>query len=141
MTSVTRRRFLRVVAERFPGDLAIVNARMITMDRGQPEAQAALVSAGRIALVGTTEEVKSKAGGTGTFDAGGQVVVPGFIDAHTHFELTCIGSSFQAACHTPPYSSLQEIKKVLAAKASDTPKGQWVIGRGSFSMREKLEER
>jgi predicted amidohydrolase YtcJ len=48
--------------------------------------------------------------------------------------------SFQAACHTPPYSSLREIVKVLGAKAADTPKGQWVIGRGSFGMREKVEE-
>jgi predicted amidohydrolase YtcJ len=114
---------------------------MITMDPTRPEAQAALVSGGRIALVGTTEEVKSRAGGTGSFDAGGQVVVPGFVDAHTHFELTCLGSSFHAACYTPPLSSLREIVKVLAAKASDTPKGQWVIGRGSFGMREKLEEK
>jgi hypothetical protein len=113
---------------------------MITMDERRPEAQAALVTGSRIALVGTTDEVRSRAGNARVFDAGGRVVVPGFVDAHAHFELTCLGSSFQAACHTPPYGSLREIVKVLKSKASDTPKGQWVIGRGSFSMREKVEE-
>jgi predicted amidohydrolase YtcJ len=140
MISVGRRRFLTLGVQEPSSDLAIVNARMITMDGGKPEAQAALVQGGRIALVGTTAEVKAAAGKARVFDAGGRVVVPGFVDAHAHFELTCLGASFQAACHTPPYKSLGEITKVLASKASDTPKGQWVIGRGSFGMREKVAE-
>ena len=132
---------LRSVVQAPSSDLAIVNARMITMDEGRPEAEAALVRGGRVALVGTTDEVRAEAKRAQVLDARGRVVVPGFVDAHAHFELTCLGASFQAACHTPPYTSLREIVKVLASKASDTPKGQWVIGRGSFSMREKLEER
>ncbi len=141
MTSVGRRSFWKLRTQGLPGDLAIVNARLITMDEGRPEAEAALVTDGRIALVGKTDEVKAAAGNARELDAGKRVVVPGFVDAHAHFELTCLGASFQAACHTPPYTSLREIVKVLESKASDTPKGQWVIGRGSFSMREKLQER
>ncbi len=141
MTSVGRRSFLKLRAQTSSGDLAIVNARMITMDRERPEAEAALVRGSRIALVGTTDEVRSAAPDAPIFDAGRRVVVPGFVDAHTHFELTCIGAAFQAACHTPPYTSLRDIVKVLSSKASDTPKSRWVIGRGSFGMREKLEER
>jgi predicted amidohydrolase YtcJ len=121
-------------------DLAILNARMVTMDEANPLAEAALVRGGRIVLVGTTAEIRSAAGNARLFDAGDRVVVPGFVDAHAHFELTCLGASFQAACHTPPYTTLREIMKVLESKASDTPKGRWVIGRGSFSMREKVEE-
>jgi len=137
---ISRRSFPRLREQEVSSDLAIVNARMITMDDGRPEVDAALVREGRIALVGTTREVRDEAGSARTFDASGRVVVPGFVDAHTHFELTCLGASFQAACHTPPYTSLREIVKVLASKASDTPKGQWVVGRGSFGMREKVEE-
>jgi hypothetical protein len=138
---ISRRSFLRLGAQELSSDLAIVNARVITMDERKPEAHAVLVREGRIALVGTTAEVRAGAAGARELDASGRVVVPGFVDAHTHFELTCLGASFQAACHTPPYSSLREIAKVLASKAADTPKGQWVIGRGSFGMREKVEER
>ncbi|HJS74726.1 MAG TPA: amidohydrolase family protein, partial [Vicinamibacteria bacterium] len=141
MSAVGRRKFLKLQAERPSRDFAIVNARMVTMDVLRPEAEAALVSGTRISFVGTSAEVRSRAPDARVFDARRRVVVPGFVDAHTHFELTCLGTSFQAACHTPPYSSLREIAKVLASKASDTPKGQWVIGRGSFGMREKIEER
>jgi predicted amidohydrolase YtcJ len=141
VTAVGRRKFLKLQGERPSRDLAIVNASMVTMDDRRPAAEAALVSGSRISFVGSSAEVRSRAPEAPLFDAGGRVVVPGFVDAHTHFELTCLGTSFQAACHTPPYSSLRDIVKVLTSKASDTPKGQWVIGRGSFSMREKLEER
>jgi hypothetical protein len=137
---ISRRSLLKLGTQELSSDLALVNARIITMDGRRPEAQAALVRGGRIARVGTTSEVKAEAEDARVFDAGGRVVVPGFVDAHTHFELTCLGSSFQAACHTPPYTSLREIAKVLASKASDTPKGQWVVGRGSFGMKEKVEE-
>ena len=40
-----------------------------------------------IALVGTSSEVKAKAGDARLFDAGGRTIVPGFIDAHTHMEV------------------------------------------------------
>ena len=152
MIPVDRREFLKLGvaagvvrlpsrAQEPSSDFAIANARMITMDAARPLAEAALVRGGRIALVGTTDEVRAEVPGAQVLDARGRIVVPGFVDAHAHFELTCLGASFQAACHTPPYTSLREIVKVLASKASDTPKGQWVIGRGSFSMRERLEER
>jgi predicted amidohydrolase YtcJ len=120
--------------------LALVNARLVTMDPEKPEAQAALVRGGRIALVGTTAEVRREAKGAPELDAAGKVVVPGFVDAHTHFELTCISASFQAACHTPPLKSVREILQVLKAEAADTPQGEWVIGRSSFGLRNKVEE-
>jgi predicted amidohydrolase YtcJ len=129
VTAIGRREFLKLRTQEPSSDLAIVNSRMVTMDERRPEAQAALVTGSRIALVGTTDEVRSRAGNARLFDAGGRVVVPGFVDAHAHFELTCLGSAFQAACHTPPYTSLREIVKVLKSKASDTPKGQWVMAR------------
>jgi imidazolonepropionase len=46
---------------------------------------AMLVSDGRIELVGTRAEVEAQiAPGTGVVDAGGRIVLPGFVDAHTH---------------------------------------------------------
>ncbi|MGH9337625.1 MAG: amidohydrolase, partial [Vicinamibacteria bacterium] len=123
------------------GSVAIVNARILTMDPGRPQAEAALVLNGRIALVGSTSDVRAQPRVARELDAGGRVVVPGFVDAHVHFELTCISASFHAACHAPPLRSVREIVKVLEAKAADTPKGEWVIGRSSFGLREKVEER
>jgi adenine deaminase len=70
------------------GDLAIVNGRVLTMDPSHPTAEAILVRNGRITHVGATNDVKSRARGASSFDAGGRTVVPGFIDAHTHIEVT-----------------------------------------------------
>jgi len=46
---------------------------------------AMLVVDGRVALTGTRQEVQAEAGGCYELvDAGGRVVLPGFVDAHTH---------------------------------------------------------
>jgi imidazolonepropionase len=46
---------------------------------------AMLVQDGRVARIGTRQEVQAEAGGCYELvDAGGRVVLPGFVDAHTH---------------------------------------------------------
>jgi imidazolonepropionase len=46
---------------------------------------AMLVQEGRVVLTGTRKEVQVEAGGCyEVVDAGGRVVLPGFVDAHTH---------------------------------------------------------
>ena len=122
-------------------ELALVNAKILTMEREQPEAEAALVRGGRIVLVGSNDRVRVEASSALTFDAAGRVVVPGFVDAHCHFEMTCLAASYQAACHTPPLASLRQILDVLGAKARETPPGKWVIGRGSFALAAEVVEK
>src|SRR5260221_9388255 len=68
---------------------------------------AMLVRDGRIGLVGTWKEVRGAAGAlTEEVDAGGRLVTPGFVDAHTHlvfggnrveeFERRAGGESYQS---------------------------------------------
>jgi predicted amidohydrolase YtcJ len=123
------------------GNLAVVNARVLTMDSSQPRAQAVLVRNGRISHVGSTSEVKAKAADARLFDAGGRTIVPGFIDAHTHIEVTLSHEMYAADVHAPPLGSIREIQNVLAARAAGTPKGQWVIGRAGFNLETALREK
>jgi predicted amidohydrolase YtcJ len=123
------------------GDLVLLNAKIMTLDPSQPEAEAALIRNGRIAVVGRNEDVKLNAGAAKRFDAGGRTVVPGFIDAHAHFEMTCNAAAYQAQCHTPPLRNLREIFDVLRAQVAKTPKGKWVVGRGSFGFFNVVEEK
>src|SRR5579872_2340809 len=102
-------------------DLALVNARLITLEPRRSVEEALLVRSGRIALIGSNTAVRSAARGTTLFDAGGRVVVPGFIDDHCHFEMTCNYASYQVGCHTPPFTSLAAIFDALRAKARRPP--------------------
>ncbi|HEV8216064.1 MAG TPA: amidohydrolase, partial [Gemmatimonadaceae bacterium] len=61
--------------------LAVVNARVWTGDRARPWADAIAVDGERIAMVGSSAEVrKAVTNGTNVVDARGMIVVPGFID-------------------------------------------------------------
>jgi predicted amidohydrolase YtcJ len=121
-------------------DLAIVNARILTLEAAQAESEAVLIRAGRIALVGSNRQVLDAAGSAPVFDGSGRTVVPGFVDPHVHFEMACNALSYQVACHTPPFTSLAEIKQVLSSMAATTPAGDWIVGRGSFGMAARVEE-
>ena len=121
-------------------DLAVVNGNVITMEPDTPSAEAVLIHDGRIIYVGTTEDVRRLAPAVQTFDCEGRTIVPGFIDAHCHLEMTCLAASYTVACHAPPMKSLAEIAAALRRKAEVTTPGQWIIGRSSFTLYSKVEE-
>jgi imidazolonepropionase len=66
---------------------------------------AMLVNDGRIVAVGTRAEIEPQAGAAEVIDAGGRLMTPGFVDAHTHlvfagnradeFEKRCAGITYQ----------------------------------------------
>jgi len=69
-----------------PGPIAVVNARVWTGDPKRAWADALLTDDDRIATVGFSAEVMKRVRGeTHVIDAGGRMVVPGFVDAHIHF--------------------------------------------------------
>jgi predicted amidohydrolase YtcJ len=129
----------RSIADR--SDLAIVNARIVTLDETRPAAEAVLVRAGRIVAAGTTAEVRALAAGAREYDAGGKTVVPGFIDAHVHLEMATIAAAYQVPVHTPPHTSLQTIFDALRTRIATTAPGRWVIGRGSYALASDVTEK
>lgn len=68
-------------------DLIIINGKVLTVNKENPEAEAVAIKGERIIAVGTTAEIsRMKADGiTKVIDAGGRLVLPGFNDAHVHF--------------------------------------------------------
>src|SRR5262245_2858573 len=62
----------------------ITNARIWTGDRARPWAEAVAIDGDRIAAIGTSDEIRRTTRGD-AIDAGGRLVVPGFIDSHVHF--------------------------------------------------------
>ena len=71
-------------------DLVVLNAKIATMDRQNPRAEAMAIVAERIAAVGPNRLVEDfiEPGRTMVIDGRGRLVVPGFNDAHIHFRGT-----------------------------------------------------
>jgi predicted amidohydrolase YtcJ len=111
-------------------DLAIVNARVITMDPRQPEAQAVLVRRGRIQAVGSNAQIRSMARGVRVLDAGGRGLVPGFVDTHIHMEWSAAATVLMLDLHTPEPKSVAEVLARVKARADQTPAGKWVVAEG-----------
>ncbi|MGE8414437.1 MAG: amidohydrolase [Pseudomonas sp.] len=66
-------------------DLLLHNGKVFTAERGQPLQQAVAVEQGRIVRVGSDAEVLAlKQAGTRVVDLQGKVLMPGFIDSHSH---------------------------------------------------------
>ena len=110
----------------FAADLIIVNAAIHTMDQGQPLAEAVAISGNRIIAVGTTKEIRKLAGAkTRVIDAQGQLVLPGFNDAHVHF----LSGGFQlSSVDLRDASSQQEFAERIRAFADKLPPGRWITG-------------
>ena len=70
-----------------PADLVIENAKVVTIDKANPRAEAIAFIGEKIVAVSTNRKIKSyiDEGTTTVIDAKGRLVVPGFNDAHAHF--------------------------------------------------------
>src|SRR3954467_10082796 len=68
-----------------PADLIVTNARILTMDEGNPRAEAIAIHDGTILAIGDRKTIDAfKGPSTRVIDAGGNSAVPGFIEAHMH---------------------------------------------------------
>lgn len=114
-----------VAAEPPPeADLIVRHARVWTVNAAQPEAEAVAVLRGRIVAVGSDKAVMAWRGArTQVVEARGRRLLPGFNDAHTHFE---DGSASLASVQLNDAGSLGEFVRRLGAFASGTPKGEWI---------------
>lgn len=70
-----------------PADLVIKNAKVVTVDRANPRAEAVALKDDRIIAVASNREIEKHIapGTTRVIDARGRLVIPGFNDAHAHF--------------------------------------------------------
>jgi len=69
-------------------EMIITDAKVLTMDRHRPRAEAVALAGGRILAVGTREAVAALAGpGCRVVNAGGRTLLPGFVESHLHLVL------------------------------------------------------
>ena len=120
--------------------LAVVNANVWTLDDRNPRTSAFLIEQGKITVVGSADEVLRAGPGAPLLDCGGATVLPGFVDGHCHFELTCLTTDYWINVHTPPHASLESIATAIREKLDDRPGTDWILCRSSFAMQDKVAE-
>ena len=107
-----------------PVDLVVVNAKVLTVDPKNTQAEAVAIRGNTFAAVGTTAAIRKMAGPeTRVIDAGGRTVVPGFIESHVHATGAARGEVSQAFVQL---HSIQEIKDWVRARAREAGPGGWV---------------
>jgi len=113
-------------ATRTDPSLILHNANVLTVDAQQPRAQAVAIAGERFLAVGSNEDIRGMAKpGTRQIDIGGNTIVPGFIDAHTHPSYAGIRHLRWVDCDL---RSIVEIQNAIRERAAKTPPGDWVIG-------------
>jgi len=82
-------------------DLILTNAKVTTLDRENPQAEAVAIRGGKFLAVGTEQEVRAAAAPNArVIDAGGRRLIPGLIDSHIHvirgglnYNMECAGKA------------------------------------------------
>jgi predicted amidohydrolase YtcJ len=110
-------------------DAVLLNGKVITVDPRDSIAEALAISGGKIVAVGTTAEIRTRAGaGTLVIDLGGRAVTPGLIDTHVHF--TEVDALFNVDLSDPAIAKMDDILARVAAQVAKTKPGEWIRGRG-----------
>ena len=106
-------------------DLVLVNGKVWTGDRERPWAEAVAVGGQKILAVGTTAEIRKLSPSVMKLvDLGGALVLPGFIDSHTHF---LAGGFALKSLQLHGAKSREEFIARVAAKAREFGPGRWIL--------------
>lgn len=114
-----------------PKALLFVGGVVYTMDGDDSTAEAVLVERGVITAIGSSTDVRMQAPADALLiDLNGRALLPGFVDAHSHFPVGVIdhlGVQLSATARSPVVNNNELLNRVRDA-VEITPSGQWVVG-------------
>ena len=106
--------------------ITLWNGNILTIDSKDRRAEAVAMADGKIARVGTNQEVRRFCGdGWKSIDLQGKTVLPGFIDSHVHLNGTAM---------TPIGVDLSEVRSIedilvrVRERVKETAMGEWIFG-------------
>jgi predicted amidohydrolase YtcJ len=116
-----------------PKSAVYLNGTILTMDSKNSIVEAMAVARDRIEAVGSQADIKPYIhSGTVVIDLQGKTLMPGFVDAHSHFP----GSGLAAVgvdLNSPPIGRIETIAqavKELRQRANTAKPGKWIVGFG-----------
>ena len=112
-----------------PADLILINGKVWTAEESQPLAEAVAIRGNRIVAVGSLDEINklSRFGRTRVLDVQGRLILPGFIDNHTHFTQA---GRLLLGLNLLDVNDAAKLRERVADGAKRLPAGAWLRGRG-----------
>jgi len=109
------------------GDLILINGKIITVDTSDSIAQALAIHDGKIAAVGSNEEIRKRAPKNArVIDLHGRTATPGLIDSHCHFDET----SAIYGVELSKITKISEAVDLIRHKVTTQKPGEWITGSG-----------
>jgi predicted amidohydrolase YtcJ len=112
-----------------PADLVVKNAKVVTIDKDNPQAEAIAVLGEKILAVTTNSKIEDyiEEGTTKVIDAGGRLLIPGLNDAHIHF---MSGGSSMMNLDFRYVHDVDSIAQMVADAVEHSKAGEVIRGRG-----------
>lgn len=108
--------------------LILENARIFTAETDNTFATSLAIRGEQIVAIGTESEIADYTGpNTDRCNLDGRFVMPGFNDAHLHFEG---GGRAMTQLNLYGITSLAEVLERVQAAAKNASPGEWIVGRG-----------
>jgi predicted amidohydrolase YtcJ len=115
--------------ERFAADVVVRNAFVRTLDAQDAAVQAVAVRGDRIVGLGTNAELESLIDDrTRVLDAGGRIVLPAFLDTHSHLNDAALTREYRVDYETLQARTLAEALAPIRTRAIAQPLGTWIQG-------------
>lgn len=107
-------------------DLAIVDARIRTMDPASPTADAVAVRDGKVVAIGQLADIEAVVDGTTrVISAGGRTLTPGIVDGHQHLFM---GAQVGRGVSFDRVARLEDVRARLRAERERIGPGAWLRG-------------
>ncbi len=111
-----------------PADLLLLNGKVYVVDSLNSVVEAVAIKEGRVMAIGKTTDIARYQGDqTRVVDLLGKPAYPGFVEGHAH--IMGVGQNI-LNIDLRETKSYQELVDAVAAKAAETPEGEWIVGRG-----------
>lgn len=109
-------------------DMVLLNGKIVTLEDAQPQVEALAIGGNRIAALGSSTAMKRHIGQkTKVIDLQGQLVIPGFVEGHGHFNGVGLARLNLNLMHAKTWD---EIVAMVERAVKEAKPGQWIYGRG-----------
>ncbi|MEH6578129.1 MAG: amidohydrolase [Amphritea sp.] len=116
-----------------PQQRIFINGTVLTMNPQNSIAQAVSIRGGVIEAVGSNQEIRQLIDADSRItDLQGKTLIPGFIDAHSHFPVSGL-NAISADLSPPPIGKTGTIDQLLDKihqRSETTSPGEWILGFG-----------